>query len=134
MGVTIQWKADGTIDSYKTRFVRKGFTQTCSTNYQQTFVPLAKMTSICTFMSCVAIWIGYFNSKCQECILHDDLEQKVYVNVPQGFSSQSTVGKVCRLKKAIYGLRQSLRAWFDRFPRVIQTFGYKQSNVNHTMC
>lgn len=55
------------------------------------------------------------------------------MDVPPGFSTQSTVGKVCRLKKTLYGLKQFSRAWFDRFLKAMLGFGYKQSNVNHIM-
>ena len=53
------------------------------------------------------------------------------MDVPPGFSSQSTIGRVCRLKKALYGLKQSPRAWFDRFLKAI--FRYQQSNADHTL-
>jgi hypothetical protein len=41
-----------------------------------------------------------------------------------GLASAETEGKVCRLKKSVYGLKQSPRAWFDRFRRVVCEMGY----------
>jgi hypothetical protein len=41
--------------------------------------------------------------------------------------------KVCRLKKSLYGLKQSLRAWFGRFTKSMKAFGYHQSNSDHTL-
>ena len=41
--------------------------------------------------------------------------------------------KVCRLKKSLYGLKQSPRAWFGRFTKSMRTFGYRQSNSDHTL-
>ena len=41
--------------------------------------------------------------------------------------------KVCKLKKSLYGLEQSPRAWFDRFGRFILKCGYQQSHSDHTM-
>ena len=41
--------------------------------------------------------------------------------------------KVCWLKKSLYGLKQSPRAWFERFGKVIKLQGYIQSQVDHTM-
>ena len=41
--------------------------------------------------------------------------------------------KVCRLKKSLYGLKQSPRAWFGRFTKSMRAFGYHQSNSNHTL-
>lgn len=41
--------------------------------------------------------------------------------------------KVCRLKKSLYGLKQSPRAWFGRFTKSMIDFGYHQSNSDHTL-
>ena len=41
--------------------------------------------------------------------------------------------KVCGLKKSLYGLKQSPRAWFGRFTKVMKAFGYHQSNSDHTL-
>ena len=46
---------------------------------------------------------------------HGDLHEEVYMEQPPGYVAQGESHKVCRLKKAIYGLKQSLRAWFDKF-------------------
>jgi len=40
--------------------------------------------------------------------------------------------KVCKLKKAFYGLKQSPRAWFERFTKFMKAFGYRASNSDHT--
>jgi Reverse transcriptase (RNA-dependent DNA polymerase) len=40
---------------------------------------------------------------------------------------------VCRLKKSLYGLKQSPRAWFDRFRKAMVGMGYRQINADHTV-
>lgn len=42
-------------------------------------------------------------------------------------------GEVCRLKKSLYGLKQSLRAWFEKFTQVVRRCGYNQGQANHTL-
>jgi len=42
-------------------------------------------------------------------------------------------GRVCKLKRALYGLKQSPRAWFGRFTLAMKTTGYQQSNADHTL-
>jgi hypothetical protein len=53
--------------------------------------------------------------------------------VPTGFNSAQTEGKVLRLHRPLYGLKQSPRAWSDRFRKVMIQMGYKHSNVDHTL-
>ncbi|KAL8104492.1 hypothetical protein AgCh_028637 [Apium graveolens] len=55
------------------------------------------------------------------------------MDIPPGFSTTATTGKVCRLKKTIYELKQSPRTWFGKFQRAMVRFGYKQGNSDHTM-
>ena len=55
------------------------------------------------------------------------------MNLPPGFDEDRKFGKVCRLKKLLYGLKQSLRAWFDRFTKAILQNGYKQAHTDHTL-
>src|SRR6266508_282176 len=65
--------------------------------------------------------------------LHGDLQEEVYMEIPPGFATSQTKGKVLRLKKSLYGLKQSPRAWFDRFRRAMCGLGYKQCNSDHTV-
>ena len=64
--------------------------------------------------------------------LHGDLDEEIYMNIPPGFE-EDTSHRVCRLKKVLYGLKQSPRAWFGRFAKVMKRSGYKQSQGDHTL-
>ena len=55
------------------------------------------------------------------------------MSLPPGFEGSFGAGKVCKLKKSLYGLKQSPRAWFERFGKVLKLFGYTQSQADHTM-
>jgi hypothetical protein len=66
--------------------------------------------------------------------LNRDLEEEVYMDLPPGVNySFSRRTEVCRLKKSLYGLKRSPRAWFRRFSSTMKAFGYKQSNSDHTL-
>ena len=65
--------------------------------------------------------------------LHGELREEVYMEIPPGFGTSQTTGKVCRLKKSLYGLKQSPRAWFDRFRCAVRAMGYGQCNGDHTV-
>ena len=52
---------------------------------------------------------------------------------PQRFEKKCGNGTVCRLKKSLYRLKQSPRAWFERFGKVIKRYEYILSQAEHTI-
>ncbi|KMQ82111.1 retrovirus-related pol polyprotein from transposon tnt 1-94 [Lasius niger] len=64
--------------------------------------------------------------------LHGDLEGEIYVKPPKEIPNQSR--KIWRLKNAMYGLKQSGRAWNKRLSRALKELGLKQSKVDPCIC
>jgi hypothetical protein len=138
--VTCKWvysvkqSPEGKIERYKARLVARGYSQTYGIDYDETFAPVAKMSTIRTLISCAANFGWPLHQlDVKNAFLHGDLREEVYMDIPPGFSNSNTQGKVCRLKKSLYGLKQSPRAWFDRFRRAMRNMGYKQCNRDHTV-
>jgi hypothetical protein len=96
--------------------VAKGYSQAYEVDFDETFAPMAKMNTIRTLISIAANnkW-KLFQMDVNNAFLHGDLQEEVYTDIPRGFNSRETEGKVCKLKKSLYGLKQSPRAWFGRF-------------------
>ena len=66
--------------------------------------------------------------------LHGELSEEVYMDLPPGcMIPEVHCRKVCKLKKSLYGLKQSPKAWFGRFTKSMRSFGYHQSNSDHTL-
>ncbi|RVW23954.1 Retrovirus-related Pol polyprotein from transposon TNT 1-94 [Vitis vinifera] len=65
--------------------------------------------------------------------LNGDLEEEVYMDIPAGLETTSNFNKVCRLRKSLYGLKQSPRAWFERFTKVVKGYGFVQCQSDHTL-
>ncbi|CAL8138863.1 unnamed protein product [Prunus armeniaca] len=66
--------------------------------------------------------------------LHGDLEEEVYMDLPSGCNSTpDKKNQVCKLRKSLYGLKQSPRAWFGRLTKSMKNFGYTQSHSDHTL-
>ena len=120
----MKYKADGTLERYKARLVANGYTQPYGIDYLETFALMEKMTTVRILFSLVA----YFGWKLQQldvknAFLHGNLEGKVFMDLPSRFQEGES-GKVCRLKKARYGLKQSPRAWFGQFYKAMKMIGY----------
>src|SRR5438270_2731243 len=131
---TVKQTPEGKVDKYKARLVAKGYSQTYGIDYDETFAPVAKMSTVRMLVFCAANFGWPLHQvDIKNAFLHGDLQEEVYVEMPPGFGTQQTTGKVCRLKKSLYGLKQSPRAWFDRFRQAMCKVGYKQSNGDHTM-
>ena len=131
---TIKYKSNGTIERYKAHLVAKGYTQSYGIDYQETFAPVAKINSIRVLLSLAPNneWpLQQLDVK--NVFLHGNLEEEVCMDAPLDFENYFSVGKVCKLKKSLYGLKQSLRAWFERFSRLIIQFGFKQRQGDHTL-
>ena len=58
--------------------------------------------------------------------LNGNLEEDVYMIQPEGFVDPTNAGKICKLQKSIYGLKQASRSWNKRFDEVIKAFGFIQ--------
>ena len=92
------------------------------------------MSTVRTLISCATIFGWPLHQlDVKNAFLHGDLQEEVYMEIPPGFMNKQTSGKVCRLKKSLYGLKQTPRAWFDRFRRAICDMGYTQCNGDHTV-
>jgi len=59
--------------------------------------------------------------------LHGEILEEIYMSFPPDMTDSIGI-KVCKLKKVLFGLKQSPRAWFGRFTKSMKAFGYRASN------
>ena len=125
---------DGSIARLKARLVAKGYAHTYGVDYSDTFFPVAKITSVRLFISLVVThnW-DLHQLDIKKVFLHGDLQEEVYMEQPPGFVAQGKIGKVCCLRKSLYGLKQSPRTWFGKFNQVVEKFGLQKSKSDDSV-
>ncbi|WVZ81432.1 LOW QUALITY PROTEIN: hypothetical protein U9M48_028809 [Paspalum notatum var. saurae] len=108
--------ADGNVHIYKARLVAKGFRQIQSVDYDETFSPVAMLKSIRILLA-IAAYHDYevWQMDVKTAFLNGNLSGDVYMTQPNGFVDPQNTGKVCKILKSIYGLKQASRTWNLRF-------------------
>ena len=128
----IKIKSDSTIERYKTRLIAKRYVQEYEIDYEETFTPVACITSIRSLLAIAAVhqWI-LFQMDIKNAFLNGDLTEKVYMQASPGYSDFPD--KVCLLRRTLYGLKQAPRVWFAKFSSIVHQFGFSSSPYNTTL-
>ena len=79
------------------------------------------------------MFLATYQLDIKNAFLHGDLVGEVYMEQPPGFITQGESGLVCRLRRSLYGSKQSPRAWFGRFSYVVQEFGMLRIITDHSV-
>ncbi|XP_074318061.1 uncharacterized protein LOC141654847 [Silene latifolia] len=129
----IKYNADGSIERYKARLVVLGNRQVEGIDYNETFAPTVKMVTVRTLLAIAAAkgW-DLHQMDVHNAFLHGDLNEEVYMKPPPRYSSDSN-GKVCRLQKSLYGLRQAPRCWYAKLASALKTYGFQQCPYDNSL-
>lgn len=127
----IKEDGNGNATRYKARLVAKGFLQKYGVDYNETYAPVAKLTTIRAVLAVGTYRKYYFHQlDVKTAFLHGDLSEEIYLSTPDGIKERE--GTAYRLLKSLYGLKQAPRCWNDKFNQFILSLGFKRSN--HDYC
>ena len=119
---------------FKARYVAKGFSQSAGINYDETFSPTCRLTSIrilCQLAAADGLAIHQMDVK--SAYLNAPVDKEIYLEQPKGFIKYDKSGNklVMKLKKSIYGLKQSGRLWNTLLHDFLISENFAQSSSDH---
>lgn len=99
----------------KARMVVLGCKQIFGLDYYDTFAPVVKFSTVRSLLAIVAAE----DYECEQmdvvtAFLNGDLDEDIYMKIPEGLKDEANEGKVCKLNKALYGLKQAPRQWYAK--------------------
>lgn len=121
----------GRVERHKARLVVKGCSQKEGIDYQETYSPVIRYASVrflCALASKYALRMDQMDVA--TAYLHGELEEEIYVTPPKELAEPNQGKKVWRLKKSMYGLKQSGRAWNKKLDGTLKEIGLRQSKAD----
>ena len=130
----VKHNVDGSVNRLKARLVAKGYAQTHGIDYEETFAPVAKMTTVRTVIA-VATAKGWHlhQMDVKNVFLRGELEEDVYMIQPPGFELCVHPNVVCHLKKPLYSLKQAPRAWHSKITQYLHQIGFRMSKSDTSL-
>nr|GEX06795.1 hypothetical protein [Tanacetum cinerariifolium] len=120
---------DQTVICNKARFVAKGYAQEEGINFKESFAPVACLEAVQIFIIYAAHKsFPIYQMDVKTAFLNGPLKEEVYVAQPDGLVDPDHPEKVYRLKKAHYGLKQALRAWYDELSKFLTSKGFTKGD------
>ncbi|KAM0786725.1 hypothetical protein ACM66B_002165 [Microbotryomycetes sp. NB124-2] len=119
----------GNVTKYKARLVALGCHQRNGIDYKETFAPVAQFASICLLIALAAAqgW-PIIQADVDKAYLHGDLNKDLYLRIPQGVHGLQ--GKVLKLQRSLYGLKQAGRTWNQKLNTSLEQLGFKALSGN----
>lgn len=119
---------------FRARLVAKGFSQIEGIDYTETFSPVVRHTTL-RLLFALSVKLGFVITHLDvtTAFLNGALDETIFMQLPEGFSEHAHEGQVLKLKKAIYGLKQSSRAWYRKVDECLLNIGYRKSKIEPCM-
>ncbi|GJU65111.1 putative ribonuclease H-like domain-containing protein [Tanacetum coccineum] len=118
----------------KARLVAQGFRQEEGIDYDEVFAPVARIEAIMLFLA-FASYMGFtvYQMDVKSAFLYGTIEEEVYVHQPLGFVDPAHPNKVYKVIKALYGLHQAPRAWYETLSSFLMENGFRRGTIDKTL-
>jgi hypothetical protein len=123
-----RWVFDIKTDGRKrARLVAKGFSQVEGIDFDEIFSPVVRYETVRMILATAALENWFVSAlDVKTAFLYGQLDEEIYMEQPEGFKVKGQEGKVLRLRRAIYGLKQAALAWWKELDQSLQQLGFKR--------
>ncbi|GJY71514.1 putative ribonuclease H-like domain-containing protein [Tanacetum coccineum] len=124
----------GIVVRNKARLVAQGYTQEKGIDYDEVFAPVARIEAIRLFLA-YASFMGFimYQMDVKSAFLYGTINEEVYVCQPPGFEDPHFPDRVYKVEKALYGLHQALRAWYETLSTYLIENGFRRGTIDKTL-
>ncbi|CAI7744512.1 unnamed protein product [Closterium sp. NIES-53] len=130
--LTTKYRNDNTVEREKARLVVKGFTQVCGADYDEAYSPVSSYVTLRIFLSIVAVLdLNLMQLDMKNAFLQSNLDRVLYMYQPDYFDDGT--GRVYKLLKSLYGLKQSPLLWYRALDGVLMGTRWKKSQVDEVV-
>ncbi|GJS02904.1 putative ribonuclease H-like domain-containing protein [Tanacetum coccineum] len=124
----------GIVVRNKARLVAQGYKQEEGIDYDEVFAPVARIEAIRLFLA-YASFMNFlvYQMDVKSAFLYGTIEEEVYVSQPPGFVDPKFPEKVYKVEKALYGLHQAPRAWYETLSTYLLDNGFYKGQIDKTL-
>ena len=124
----------GIVIRNKARLVAQGYTQEEGIDYEEVFAPVARIEAIRLFLAYASFMnFTVYQMDVKSAFLYGTIEEEVYVSQPPGFIDPDHPDKVYKVVKALYGLHQAPRAWYETLASYLISNGFQRGKIDQTL-
>nr|GFA56182.1 putative ribonuclease H-like domain-containing protein [Tanacetum cinerariifolium] len=123
----------GIVIKNKAKFVAQGHTQEEGIDYEEVFALVARIEAIRLFLA-YASFMGFlvYQMDVKSAFLYGTIKEEVYACQPPGFEDLENPDKVYKVVKALYGLHQAPRAWYETLATYLLENGFQRGTIDQT--
>ncbi|GKD96422.1 putative ribonuclease H-like domain-containing protein [Tanacetum coccineum] len=124
----------GIVIKNKTRLVAQGYTQEEGIDYDEVFAPVTRIEAIRLFLAYASFKdFVVYQMDVKSDFLYGKIEEEVYVYQPPGFEDPDLPDRVYKVEKALYGLHQAPKAWYETLSTYLLDNGFQRGKIDKTL-